>query len=259
MFVDANRIKSNDIASSVKYLTQRYDLVTERIQRWSPNFQTEDDFYAKKLFLLGPSRSGKSSLEQLLIGTPMVYPIFEHINLKALGEKDPGIAKPSILEMSEIFHHNEQVLLDSGNNLITSTSPDSIFYIDHLLDGFVNSFCVLIKRDQIDIAAEIFKTEYRNGNFYSYSHSSIQEYLNTYTAIWEEVKRKAPRRTIEIDYEDILMKPQKVVEQISRFTAVDFQLDFTPQHLPRKLTSPFREHYSLKFKSEITLPMRKSY
>ena len=249
VFVDANLIKSNYIASSVKCLTQRYDLVTERIKRWSPNFQTEDDFSAKKLFLLGPSRSGKSSLEQLLIGTPMVYPIFEHINLKAVGEKNNEGAKTSILDMSEIFHHNEQVLLDRGNNLITSTSPDSIFYIDQLLDGFVNSCCVLIKRDQIDIAAEIFRSEYRIGNFYSYAHSSIQDYLNAYTAIWEEVKRKVPQRTIEIDYEDILMKPQKVVKQISRFTAVDFQFHNTTKHLVRKLTSPFREHYSLKFKS----------
>ena len=233
----------------MKYLTQRYDLVIERIKRWSPNSQKEDDFSAKKLFLLGPSRSGKSSLEQLLISTPMVYPIFEHINLNAVGEKNNKGARTNILDMSEIFHHNEQVLLDRGNNLITSTSPDSIFYIDHLLDGFVNSCCVLVKRDQIDIAAEIFKSEYRIGNFYSYAHSSIQDYLNTYTAIWEEVKRKAPQRTIEIDYEDILMKPQKVVKKISRFTAVDFQFENTSKHLFRKITSPFREHYSLKFKS----------
>ena len=106
------------ILLSMKYLTQRYDLVIERIQRWSPNYQKEDDFSAKKLFLLGPSRSGKSSLEQLLISTPMVYPFFEHINLNAVGEKNNKGARTNILDMSEIFHHNEQVLLDLGNNLI---------------------------------------------------------------------------------------------------------------------------------------------
>ena len=150
--------------------------------------------------------------------------------------------------MAEIFYHNETALLADKNNLITSTSPDSIFNIDRLLDGLGNSFFVLVKRDQTDIASEIFKTEYRKGNLYSYANSSIQEYLNAYTAIWEEVKSKAPQSTLEINYEDILMKPEKTVKKIGKFTALNLQMNEKLQYPIRKLSSPFREHYALKFK-----------
>ena len=74
--------------------------------------------------------------------------------------------------------------------------------------------------------------------------------LNTYTAIWEEVKRKAPQRTIEIDYEGHFDEaPKRWSSKLARFIFRDFQFENTPKDLFRKLTSPFREHYSLKFKS----------
>ena len=138
---------------------------------------------------------------------------------------------------------------DNGHNLITSTSPESIFYIDHLLDGFVHSFCILVERDQTDIASEIYTQEYITGNFYSYAHASIQEYLNTYTAIWKEIKRKAPQRLLEIKYEEILTNPLGVLEQISQFIGVSLQLDHVSKHSCRKRNSPFREQYTKKFKT----------
>ena len=249
VFVEANRIKSNDVVFHVKKLTKKYGTVTKRIERWSPYPQFKDESSVKQLFLLGPSRSGKSSLEKLFIGIPNVCPMFENINLNTVGEMDSRRKEPNKLDMAEIFYNDEKSLLDNGHNLVISTSPESMFYVDHLLDGFVNSFCVLVERDQTDIASEIFNYEYSKENFYSYAHSSIQEYLNTYTAIWEEVKRKAPQRTLEIEYEDILTNPKEILEQISQFTTVKFQLDNVPKNSPRKKISPFREHYASRFKA----------
>ena len=248
VLIEANRIKFKGIALNVKQLTKKYATVTNRIERWSPNLQCQDESSVKQLFLLGPSRSGKSSLEKLLIGIPNVCPMFENINLNSIDITDHGRKASKKLDMAEIFYHDEIVLSDNGHNLITSTSPESIFYIDHLLDGFVNSFYILVERDQTDIASEIFKQEYTNGNFYSYAHSSIREYLNTYTVIWKEIKRKAPQRLLEIKYEDILTNPQGILEQIGQFISVNLQLDHVPKHSRRKKISPFREHYALRFK-----------
>jgi len=248
VLIEANRIKFKGIALNVKQLTKKYATVTNRIERWSPNLQCQDESSVKQLFLLGPSRSGKSSLEKLLIGIPNVCPMFENINLNSIDITDHGRKASKKLDMAEIFYHDEIGLSDNGHNLITSTSPESIFYIDHLLDGFVNSFYILVERDQTDIASEIFKQEYTNGNFYSYAHSSIREYLNSYTVIWKEIKRKAPQRLLEIKYEDILTNPQGILEQIGQFISVNLQLDHVPKHSRRKKISPFREHYALRFK-----------
>ena len=201
----------------------------------------------KKLFLLGPSRSGKSTLEKLLAGSPNVCPMFENINLDVI--TDTSILKVGhrVLNIEDIFYRDEKSLLSDGHNVITSTSPESIFHIDRLIDGFNNSFYILIKRDKIDIASEIFTKEYNNGNYYSYAHSSIHEYLNTYEVIWELVSQKAFKRTLEISFEDLLTKPQEIVDKISQLTDANFQLDNASSHSLRKLINPFREHYALKF------------
>ena len=105
-----------------------------------------------------------------------------------------------------------------------------------------------MKRDPNDVASEIFTQEYENGNFFSYTPSSIQDYLNTYSVIWEEIKRKVPRRILEIEYEDISTKPSEVLEKINQFTGKKLTLKNAEQFSTRKRVSPFREHYAQKFK-----------
>ena len=248
-FVEANYIKSNEIASVVENLSQKHYEIVSRIQRWSPDPIKKTEYSLKKLFLLGPSRSGKSSLEKLLMRIPEIYPMYENINLNTLYE--PGVRSIGFksLDMTEIFYHDERSLLDDGYSFITSTKPESLFHIDQLLDGLVNSFCVLVKRDKTDVASEIFTKEYKNGNFYSSAHSSIQDYLDTYSVIWKEIKRKAPQRTLEIEYEDILIKPKRVLDQINQFTKEKLILNNAEQYSTEKRISPFREHYAQKFKS----------
>ena len=82
IFVDANSLKSEENILSVKSAQKQYDAAINRISRWSVNLQSEEKAPVKKLFLLGPSRSGKSTLEKLLIGSPNVCPMFENINLQ---------------------------------------------------------------------------------------------------------------------------------------------------------------------------------
>ena len=177
--------------------------------------------------------------------------MYENINLNTFYESDVRGRKVKNFDMTELFYHDEKSLLNDGYSFVTSTSPESMFHIDQLLDGLINSFCVLVKRDRTDVASEIFTREYECGNFYSYTHSSIQDYLNTYSVIWEEIKRKAPQRTLEIEYEDILVKPKEVLGQINQFTMENLILDNTELYSTKKQISPFREHYAQKFKSSI--------
>lgn len=103
--------------------------------------------------------------------------------------------------------------------MLTSTSPENIFHIDGLIDGLTNSFCVLVKRNRVDIASEIFTKEYARGNFYSYAPSSIMAYLDGYDVISKIIIQKVPQRTLSISFEDILTRPQEVVELISQLVA----------------------------------------
>ena len=204
IFVDANSLKSEEIILSAKSAQKQYDAAINRISRWSVNLQYEEKALVKKLFLLGPSRSGKSTLEKLLTGSPNVCPMFENINLQATGESERSTEEFQKPSMANLFYHDEKSLYKLGYNLFTSTRPEPMFQIDRLIDTLSNSFCIFVKRNWTDIASEIFTREYRKENFYSYDHSSIFEYLDTYEAIWEIIRQKVPHLTLEISFEDIL-------------------------------------------------------
>jgi hypothetical protein len=122
-----------------------------------------------------------------------------------------------------------------------------MFQIDRLIDMLSNSFCIFVKRNRTDIASEMFTQEYRKGNFYSYDHSSILKYLDTYEAIWEIIRQKVPHLTLEISFEDILTKPLETIKKISKMTGVSLEVSNLPNRSITNLPSPFREHYASRF------------
>ena len=247
IFIDANNIRSQEDKISLKSAQKQNDADIKRIRRWSVNLQPAEETLIKKLFLLGPSRSGKSTLEKILVGSPNVYPMFENINLQTTDENDSLIEEPKKPSMTDLFHYEESGLLKLGYDVITSTKPEAIFHIDRLIDALSGPFCIFVRRNHTDIAAEIFTREYSKGNFYSYAHSSIFKYLDSYEAIWEIIKQKIPQLTLEVSFEDIISKPQETVEKIGQLADVSFEIRNPPNQSITNLPSPFREHYARRF------------
>jgi len=247
IFVDANAEKLKKNILSIESEQEKFDLAIQRIRRWLVKPQSEQNSSIKKLFILGPSRSGKSTLETFLIGSPNVYPMFESYNFEAILKSELSTEETKKLSMRDLFYHDENSLIKLGYNLVTSTNPDTIFQIDRLIDALSNSFCIFVRRNRIDIAAEMFIKDYNEGHFYSYDHSSILKYLDTYEAIWEIIKQKVPHLTLEISFEDMLGNPLETIKKISRMTGASFEVSNPPNRSMTNLSSPFREHYASHF------------
>ena len=247
IFIDANSLKSAENILSVKSEQKQFDAAIKRISRWSFNLQSEQKNSVKKLFLLGPSRSGKSTLETFLIGSLNVHPMFESINLEAMRESELSMEDTTNPSMFDLFYHDENSLMKLGYNVVTSTNPDTIFQIDRLIDTLSNSFCIFVRRNRIDIAAEMFIKDYNEGHFYSYDNSSILKYLETYDAIWEIIRQKVPHLALEISYENMLSDPSQTLKKISQMTGVNLKVTNLPNRSITNLPSPFREHYASHF------------
>ena len=173
--------------------------------------------------------------------------MFENINLQATVESERSTEEFQKRSMVNLFYHDEKSLYKLGYNLITSTKPETMFQIDRLIDTLSNSFCIFVKRNRTDIASEMFTREYRKGNFYSYDHSSILKYLDTYEAIWEIIRQKVTHLTHEISFEDILSEPLETIKKISQMTGVSLEVSNPPNRSITNLPSPFREHYASRF------------
>ena len=247
IFVDANAEKLKKSILSIESEQKQFDAAIKRISRWSFNLQSEQKNSVKKLFLLGPSRSGKSTLETFLIGSLNVHPMFESINLEAMRESELSMEDTTNPSMFDLFYHDENSLMKLGYNVVTSTNPDTIFQIDRLIDTLSNSFCIFVRRNRIDIAAEMFIKDYNEGHFYSYDNSSILKYLETYDAIWEIIRQKVPHLALEISYENMLSDPSQTLKKISQMTGVNLKVTNLPNRSITNLPSPFREHYASHF------------
>ena len=247
IFVDANAEKLKKNKSSIGSEQKQSNAAIKRISRWSVKPQSEQKSSIKKLFILGPSRSGKSTLETFLIGSPNVHPMFESYNFEAIRKSELSMEETKKLSMHDLFYHDENSLASLGYNVVTSTNPDIIFQIDRLITMLNNSFFIFVKRNRIDIASEIFIKEYTRGHFYSYDHSSIIKYLDSYEYIWEVIKQKVPQLTIEISFDDMLADPLETIKKISQKTGASLEVSNPPNISITNLSSPFREHYASHF------------
>ena len=122
--------------------------------------------------MLGPSRSGKSTLERLLTKSQKTKALFE------AKRKSPQDRANQNIQFEDYFFETESDLVKKGFEVITSTNPNSIFSIINVVEQIPNVYFVVVNRDQCDVASEIFMTDYNTGNYYAYDPDEILKHLN---------------------------------------------------------------------------------
>jgi len=236
-FCSANKMKLGETKGASKDLDQAHKTLS-RINEWTPDHKKIADRGLTKLFLFGPSRSGKSSLEHLLNESHQVMPLYEANKL----DKVPLTRK---LTFEEVFFRNEKELLHDGYNVVISTSPSSIFYSNRLIDELSRTYFVIIKRDQRDIAAEIFTNEYKKGHFYSYDPMLTIEYVNVYYELCEALKAKIPERCISLNYTELTESPEDSIDQIGQLISHSFNKANLKNKMSKNgIKSLFRNHFT---------------
>ena len=216
-----------------------------RIDNWEPNLPKFTEEKLTKLFIMGPSKSGKSSLEHILAENSHVKALHEIIQHKELAENDDCRKVASELLFKNLFSRSEANLFNEGYKLITSTNPGSIFYSDYLMDMLPNAYFIIVKRDFRDISAEIFISDYNKGNLYSYDANEISKYLDIYYRTYETLASKVPDRCLLVSFEDIMQTPEDVVEQISGLVGISLRQGDLKQNFANfEYKSLFRNHFA---------------
>ena len=216
-----------------------------RIDKWMPSLPELTGKRLAKLFIMGPSKSGKSSLEHILSASSHVKTMYETIKHNEL-IKNNGCGKDSSeLLFKNLFFQSEGKLFYQGYKVVTSTNPGSIFYSDYLMDMLPTVYFIIVKRDLRDVSPEIFTSEYNSKNLYSYDANEISKYLDVYNRVCETLALKVPDRCLTVSFEDIIRAPEDVVDQISRLVGSSLRVS----HLKRNAASfeyksLFRNHYA---------------
>jgi hypothetical protein len=170
------------------------------------------------LFVLGPSRSGKTTMEMLIGCLDGVKRGYENPSLEnAIGRafKDAGLPTAYSLEQlpPQFFpqvrknYAEEIAMRAAGSSVFTNTHPGHI-YTPRVAEVLPNVRFIFVKRDVDDLALRMYFRLYRQGNEYSYDLRAAREYIEWYYNMIDHIAEKVPTVTRVINYEDVIADPR---------------------------------------------------
>lgn len=177
-----------------------------------------DEKWPISLFVMGPSRSGKTTMEALagtLDGVRRGYenPGIDHaisrtyqaaglITVASINYLPPQLYP----EVREIYL--EELARRAGPaRVFTNTHPAFMSDAALLAAILPNARFIFVKRNVDDILLRIFMRQYKRGNEYSYDLKAAREYIEWYYKMIDLLAGKLPDITRVIQYEDMVADP----------------------------------------------------
>ena len=241
-FYQANNVKALTMRKGASEEKKRYSTYLKDIINWRPSLPAMKSWGMKKIFILGPSRSGKSTLEYILSKSRKTKPLYEVS--KRVDRSDMNLNVNGQLDFEKIYFENENDLLQQNYEVSTSTAPQLLYSVTYLADKLPDAYFIFVNRDQKDIAAEIYISNYTKANHYAYDPQNILEHLDFYREAAKKLEVKLPHRVINLTFEQIIEHPANALDIISSFTSIDFDFKDCDCETKRSFAhSTFRQHF----------------
>ena len=207
----------------------------------------------RAVFIAGPSRSGKSTLEKLLAGAGLPLTrgfeagLVEQLVARASQECDlptirqlQALPKGAFKRFSELLEA-EVARLANGMKIVTDTHPSNLSQAGHVVKAYRNSVFLFVVRDIDDNAVRCFQKMYESGTWYSYDIDACRDYLEycrNIAAAWVE---RLPGRAVMVSYEEMVGEPRRVLERVSQLIAVDLTASNEAPYDDRFAARPYRD------------------
>jgi tetratricopeptide (TPR) repeat protein len=183
------------------------------------------------LFVLGPSRSGKTTMEHLAAHLPGLRrgyenPIVENATRRTF--QGAGlITRRKLVELppqlDPFFRQNylEELKERAGQaGIFTNTHPGRIGDAWRLAAAVPGVRFIFIKRDRFDLALRIYIKNYQSGNAYAYDLAAIFRYIDWYHAMMDGIAKRFPELTRIISYEDMIANPRGALATVAQVCGV---------------------------------------
>lgn len=210
------------------------------------------------LFIVGASRSGKTTFERLIginenvqkgYETKMVEHAITRTALQA------GLPK-----LTDFWYLPENVdagfasvfgeaLADKAQaaNVFTITYPGSIHHAGRIARTIPNAKFVFMTRNREDQALRCFQKHYRRGNTYSYNWDTCMEFLARYDELADCWLDKLGPRAMRLTYEDLVANPKSAVQAASALVGAPFATsDLPTTGNDTDCAAPYRPFFSVE-------------
>lgn len=184
------------------------------------------------LLILGPSRSGKTTLEALAASAGRVKrgyenPILENAVRRAYQSAGYPASRqywsmpPQVETLCREFYLDELKRRARAAAVFTNTDPDRILEAAKFAQIVPNVRFAFLKRNPEDLTLRIFMKKYASGNAHAYDLAAIRRYISWYHQFIDILAAKFPEISLVVQYEDLIENPAKIREQVARHCGLD--------------------------------------
>jgi len=192
----------------------------ERLRNSPPKAMTctIDEEYAISLFILGPSRSGKTTMEKLVSTLEGVKRGYEDSIVEKTVRRVCEMTSldstvwfeelpPALHPLFRNFYVEELARRAGSAKVFTNTLPIRIHNADLMAVTCPNARFLCVKRNMEDNVLRIYMRKYREGNIYGYDLKAARDHVVWYHDMMDLLAQKLPAIVRVIRYEDMVADP----------------------------------------------------
>ncbi len=259
--VPANRVMFTRLADNYRNITERQRTIISLLRSSRPRPAAPDPRQPISLFILGPSRSGKTTMERLIA-------TFDHVKL---GYENPSVENairrafqgagllttpyfemlpPQLYPQCRDIYVEELARRAGSAKVFTNTHPARISDVPLIVSVFPNIRLLFVKRDIEDTVLRIYLRLYTEGNAYAYDLAAIREHIAWYHEMIDMLAAMLPDLVRVIRYEDMVADSTAVLRVVADLCG----LPTTETPLPaigddRGCAEPYREFVAAALKN----------
>jgi tetratricopeptide (TPR) repeat protein len=183
-----------------------------------------EDEQPVSLFILGSSRSGKTTAEKLVSTLEGVTRGYENLivektvrRAREMADLPPGTLFEDIPRTLHPLCRDiyiEELAAQAGSaRVFTNTHPIRIHDADLMASAFPNVRFLCVKRNVEDTVLRIYMRRYRTGNFYGYDLKAARDHVIWYHEMIDLLAEQLPAIVRVIRYEDMVANPAETLRE----------------------------------------------
>jgi hypothetical protein len=205
--------------------------------------------------VLGPSRSGKSTLERLLSADKSFKRGFEgkaagparrYLEKIPVSDGDPLSSSANVQQQvfAALFPLRPKEMLEGEHEVVTITNPFLLAAAPLIFNLYPKSHFIFLQREFIDNAAELYATDYASECAFSYSPRAALDYVELYQQASDMFASKMGDKAVRISYEDMIVSPASVLTSIYAMLGMELPDNSVPAAAARDSRSVYREFFA---------------
>lgn len=171
------------------------------------------------LFILGPSRAGKTTLEKLVgahgdVNRGYEGEVVQFASRRAAQKAgmvniaDPGQLPKNLHGAFATEFRQRLTETNPDHKLVSITTPGLISRAGMLAQTLPEARFVFIRRNRDDTAFRIFMKNYSSGNHYNHDLKNAYAYIDWYGEMIDVLAGKLRQRAIIVEYDEMIADPQ---------------------------------------------------